>query len=337
MQIVQIQPVRHTMPLPDDADDPAIWVHPKKPAYSLIIGTNKARAPRGALGVFDLQGRLLQLVSNLDQPNNVDVAYGFRLKRGRADLVVATERYAQRLRIFRVDPQQRRLIDITDMERARVFAGESGDRAMPMGIALYQNPRTGAIEAIVSRKAGPEKGYLHQYQLVETRPGRVGVRFVRAFGRFSGKNEIEAVAVDHALGYVYYADEGFGIRKYYADAQHPEAGRELTHFATHFQGDHEGIAIYAPARSEGYLLCGEQLPKNSRLHLYPRTGVQQEPIAVIALGADETDGIEATARPLGPPFESGLLVAMNSKGRNFYLYRWDSLKKAIDPRTTGQK
>lgn len=120
MQIVQIQPVRHTMPLPDDADDPAIWVHPKKPAYSLIIGTNKARAPRGALGVFDLQGRLLQLVSNLDQPNNVDVAYGFRLKRGRADLVVATERYAQRLRIFRVDPQQRRLIDITDMERARL-------------------------------------------------------------------------------------------------------------------------------------------------------------------------------------------------------------------------
>ncbi|MCS7065309.1 MAG: phytase [Fimbriimonadales bacterium] len=329
MRTTQVRPIRQTMPLSDDADDPAIWVHPFKPSQSLIIGTNKARTPRGALGVFDLNGRLLQLVNGLDQPNNVDVAYGFRMQRGRVDIAVATERYAERLRIYRIDPQQRRLIDITDMERARVFAGTTGEQAMPMGIALYQNPRKGTIEAIVSRKAGPENGYLHQYQLVETRPGKVGLRFLRAFGRFSGKNEIEAVAVDHALGYVYYADEGFGIRKYYADATHPHAERELALCDTHFQGEHEGIALYTPPHGEGYLLCVEQLPNNSRLHLYPRTGMQREPIAVVDIGADETDGIDATARSLGTPFEAGLLVAMNSRGRNFWLYSWESLKHAI--------
>ncbi len=40
---------------------------------------------------------------------------------------------------------------------------------------------------------------------------------VRKFGLFSGKKEIESIAVDDALGYVYYSDEGYGVRKYYAD------------------------------------------------------------------------------------------------------------------------
>jgi 3-phytase len=325
----KIQPIRATDSLPDDADDPAIWVHPFKPEYSLVLGTNKARAPRGAIGVFDLNGRLLQLIRGIDQPNNIDVAYRFHLKRGAIDIAVATERYESRLRIFQIDPQRRQLIDITDFEQARVFAREKGERAMPMGIALYHNPRTQTIDAVVSRKAGPQEGYLHQYRLVETRPGRVGVRFVRAFGRFSGRKEIEAVAVDSALGYVYYADEAFGVRKYHADAAHPHAERELAHFATDFKGDHEGIAIYAPSHGEGYLLCVEQRSNNSRLHIYPRLGVQREPMAIIDIGADETDGIDATAQPLGKPFPEGLLVAMNSQGRNFYLYSGSDLAEAL--------
>jgi 3-phytase len=326
---MKIQPIRMTDSLPDDADDPAVWVHPFKPAHSLVLGTNKARAPRGAIGVFDLNGRLLQLICGLDQPNNIDVGYRFRLRRRYIDIAVATERYASRLRIFQIDPQRCRLIEITDFENARVFAGEQGERAMPMGIALYYNPRTQTIDAVVSRKAGPENGYLHQYRLVETRPGRVGVQFVRAFGRFSGRKEIEAVAVDSALGYVYYADEQFGVRKYHADAAHPHAERELAHFATDFKGDHEGIAIYAPSHGEGYLLCVEQRSGNSCLHVYPRLGIQREPIAIIDIGTDKTDGIDATAQPLGKPFTDGLVVAMNSRERNFWFYSGSDLREAI--------
>ena len=47
---------------------------------------------------------------------------------------------------------------------------------------------------------------------------------------------------------------------------------------------------------------------------------------VVSGGADETDGIEATASALGRRFPGGLLVAMNSRGRNFLLYRWEALK-----------
>jgi 3-phytase len=325
----EVRPVVRTAPLPDDADDPAIWTHPRDLRLSLILGTNKARAPRGAIGVFDLSGRMLQRIDGIDQPNNIDVAYGFALGRARIDIAAATERYASRLRIFRIDPARRRLVDITDLDGARVFAGELGERAMPMGIALYQAGR-GEVHAIVSRKSGPKQGYLHQYRLVPTRGGRVGVQFVRAFGAFSGEGEIEAVCVDSELGYVYYADEGVGIRKYLADPRSPE--REIALFATEYEGDQEGIAIYAPPNGAGYLLCTEQIEGGSKLHIYPRFGVQRKPILTLRTGADETDGLDASAHNFGAPFEKGLVVAMNSEGRNFWLYRWADIEQALAKR-----
>ncbi|MFQ3610962.1 MAG: phytase [Fimbriimonadales bacterium] len=328
---IPVSPIVRTQPLPDDADDPAIWVHPTNPALSLVIGTNKESAPGGGLGVFDLRGRMVQWVGGLDRPNNVDVAYGFRWGGRRIDIAVATERFASRLRIYRIDPMRRRLFDMTDLEEARVFRGEREERAMPMGIALYTHPRTGEIHAIVAPKSGPREGYLHQYRLVNTRAGRVGVQLVRTFGKFSGEQEIEAVAVDNELGYVYYADEQVGIRKYHADPDHPHASRELALFATQFEGDHEGIAVYAPVRGEGYLLCVEQLEENSLIHIYPRFGRQTEPLKVIATGADETDGLDVSAHNFGGAFQSGLVVAMNSSGRNFFYYSWESLANAGTP------
>lgn len=329
IQRITLSPRIVTQPLPTDADDPAIWVHPAQPERSLILGTNKARAPQGAVGVYNLQGRLVQLVSHLDQPNNIDVAYGFRLGNRKIDIAVATERYASRLRIFRIDPDRLRLEDITDLPNARVFTEAEGEAAMPMGVALYTHPTRREIFAIVSRKTGPTEGYLHQYRLVAGRNGRVGVQFVRAFGRFSGKEEIEAIAVDSPLGYVYYADEAVGIRKYYADPTHPRAAQEIALFATHFQGDQEGIAVYAPEESAGWLLCVEQLPDNSLWYLYPRFGRQQEPIAVVESGADETDGLDACAQPMGRAFPAGVIVAMNSKERNFWLYSAAELRAKL--------
>ncbi len=46
-------------------------------------------------------------------------------------------------------------------------------------------------------------------------------------------------------------------------------------------------------------------------------------------GADATDGLDATSEPLGPAFPHGLLVAMNSAGRNFFLYRPEDLGLAV--------
>ncbi|MFY7786627.1 MAG: phytase, partial [Thermoflexibacteraceae bacterium] len=77
-----------------------------------------------------------------------------------------------------------------------------------MGISLYKN-KAGKIYAIVGRKSGPTDGsYLWQYLLEDNGAGQVKATLVRKFGVYSGKKEIESIAVDDELGYVYYSDEG---------------------------------------------------------------------------------------------------------------------------------
>jgi myo-inositol-hexaphosphate 3-phosphohydrolase len=53
-------------------------------------------------------------------------------------------------------------------------------------------------------------------------------------------------------------------------------------------------------------------------------------VTVLEGGADDTDGLDATAASLGPAFPEGLLVAMNSRGRNLLLYDW----RELDPTKT---
>lgn len=65
---VEIQARGATAAVGQDADDPAVWVHPQDPSRSLIPGTDKAAAPRGALYVFDLEGRVVQILADLDRP-----------------------------------------------------------------------------------------------------------------------------------------------------------------------------------------------------------------------------------------------------------------------------
>ncbi|MDW8131612.1 MAG: phytase [Bryobacterales bacterium] len=331
---IEVRPALATEPVSDDPDDPAIWVNAQDPAKSLIIATNKVEAPRGALYVYGLDGKIRQVIAGLDRPNNVDVEYGLTLGGKRVDVAVATERMKRRLKVYRVLPEGK-LEDVSSADGLRVFEGCQGEQAAPMGIALYRRPRDGAIFAIVSRKEGPREGYLWQYRLEDDGAGRVRAVKVREFGRFSGKGEIEAVAVDDELGYVYYADEGDGIHKYHADPDHPQAARELAHFGRDgYQGDREGIAIYALPRGQGYVVCTDQLPGNTRYYVYRREGAPGRPhdhseaVKVFWGGADETDGIEITSAPLGPAFPHGLMVAMNSGPKNFLLYRWEDIARA---------
>lgn len=328
-----------TGPVTDDADDPAIWVNPSNPAASLILGTNKVAAPRGALAVFGLDGHPRQTIAGLDRPNNVDVEYGLLLGGELIDIAVVTERLKHRLRIFRIPGDGGPLADISSAGGAPVLDGESGEFAEPMGIALYRRPRDGQVFAIVAPKNGPREGYLRQYRLEDDGGGKVRAVHVRRFGSFSGTKEIEAVAVDDALGHVYYADEGLGIHKWHADPDHPDAGKELALFGVEgFAGDREGIAIYARPDGTGYLICTDQLPGNTHYHLYKREGGPTGPndhsefVKCVRGGADSTDGIEVTSAPLGGQFPSGLLIAMNSGAKNFLGFRWEDVRDSGTPK-----
>jgi 3-phytase len=345
-QALEIEAEYGTAQLSNDPDDPAIWVHPSDPSRSLILGTMKVAAPAGAIVAFGMDGQIRQVISGIDRPNNVDVEYGMLLGGRAADIAVATERLRRQLRVFRIDPAEGRLLDLGGIP---VLEGQAGEAGAPMGIGLYRRERDGAIFAIVAPKEGPRDGYLWQYRLFDAGRGRVGATFVRRFGTFSAatvreENEIEAVAVDDALGFVYYADEADGIHKWHADPDHVDAGRELAHFArTGFRGDREGIAIYALPGGRGYIVATDQLDEDSEYHVYPREGAPGNPhdhsreIAVLRGGADATDGIEISSRALGPGLPGGVLIAMNSAPRNFLVFRWQDLARAVKPelQTTG--
>lgn len=139
-------------PLTPDADDTAIWRNPNNANKSLVFASLK----EAGLQVYNLKGKVVQTVypqyhpavSELDPPvpgltsplaetsvcpgskesygrfNNVDVVYGVDVPgRGLVDLVVATDRGCDRLRIFAIDPNHsaQPLTDITDANAPRVF------------------------------------------------------------------------------------------------------------------------------------------------------------------------------------------------------------------------
>ncbi|MDF2187606.1 phytase [Paraflavitalea sp. CAU 1676] len=317
-----IKPVIVTDTVRYDSDDPAIWINRDNPAASLILGTDKDQD--GALYVFDLQGKVQhdKVVRNLQRPNNVDIEYGLSLNGKPTDIAVVTERFTHKLRVFSLPDCKP-----VDGDGLPVFEGETGTEFRDlMGIALYKN-KAGKVYAIVGRKTGPrEGGYLWQYLLEDDGQGRVKATLVRKFGQFSGIKEIEAIAVDDVLGYVYYSDEGYGVRKYYAD---PEKGNEeLTVFGRKgFKQDHEGISIYATSDSTGYLIVSDQ--QTNHFQLFTREGVPGNPhehrfIKKVHLSTLESDGSEVVALPLNGVFTKGLFVAM-STDKTFHFYRWEDL------------
>ena len=311
---VDVTPLRETASAAFQTDDPAIWVHPTRPAESLIVGTIKMAAPNGAIAVYKLDGTLLMSIPNVDRPNNIDIAYGLKLGNRKVDIAVATERNQNALRVFEIVPGK----GIRDLASIPVFA-------QPMGIALYTRPKDHAIFAIVSRKTGPSGSYLWQYELKDNGQGKVTGVKVREFGQFSGSKEIEAVVVDDELGFVYYSDEGAGIRKYSAE---PGESKEIALFGTTgWQGDREGLAIYKMPGGKGYLIATDQQTPNSVYHVYSR-GENKE-LGTFRVGAATTDGIDVTARPLGGELPKGLFVAMNDSRKNFILVDWRKIAAAL--------
>jgi 3-phytase len=197
-----------------------------------------------------------------------------------------------------------------------------------MGIALYTNPENKKVYAIVGRKSGPNNGYLYQYLLYDS-SGLVKAKLVRKFGKFSGKKEIESIAVDHELGYVYYSDEQYGIRKYYA---HPDSSNiELALFGQNdFKEDNEGISIYKSTNDSGYILVSDQ--SAHAFNVYSREGYNNNPhqhrlVGRFTVTAKNSDGSEISASKL-PGFAQGIFVVM-SDDKTFHYYSWEQIKQHL--------
>lgn len=305
-----------------DTDDPAIWINHTDPSKSLVVGTDKGRLGHqndGALYAFNLEGKIITSMS-LNRPNNVDIAYNFPFNGDLIDIAVVTERYEQRIRAFKLPELE--LIDEGDLI---VFDGNT-ERA-PMGIAMYNRKKDNSFYVFVSGKSGPKEGYIGQYLLESNDQNKIELTPVREFGRFSGIKEIEAIAVDNELGYVYYSDEICGVRKYHADPDKQNADLELALFATEgFAKDQEGISIYKKTDKTGYILVSDQ--HANKFWIYPREGTLEDPhehrpIKIIKASTILSDGNATTNKSL-PGFPTGLFVAM-SDDKTFQYYSWEDI------------
>jgi len=301
----------------NDTDDPAIWIHPTDASKSIVFGTDKKT--NGAIYAYDLQGKVIEdkTIRNIKRPNNVDLEYGLPLNDSvKVDVLVFTEREKQQIRLFSV-PDMKPL----DNGGFPVFTDETNlENKLPMGIAMYKSPIDNSFYAIVGRKTGPKEGYLYQYKL-EVKNSKVTAVLVRKFGNFSGKKEIEAIAVDAEMGFVYYSDEGHGICKYYAEPS--KGNKEIACFGgEHFQKDIEGIAIAKYADGKGFLIVSDQ--QKGQFNLFDRQ--TNKFVKAINLSTTETDGCDVVTVPLNTTFKSGLFVAMNND-RDFYFYDLDKLLK----------
>ena len=313
---VETEPVPHKG---DAADTPAIWVHPTDAGKSLVLGTDK----KGALIVYDLDGRERQRASDGSRPNDVDVLYDFVLGGQRCDLALAGCRGpdAMGVKVWRVDPDQGLLTDVTAGGIIPVFGG-----AQPYGSCVYRSPRSGDSFFFVTTM----KGQVEQYRLEDAGGGKVSAARVRGF---SVGSICEGCVADPELGTYYLSEERVGIWKFGAE---PDAGDQRALVAK--VGEHgltadvEGLTLYCATGGKGYLIASSQ--GSSTFNVYTREGDNRYVLTIDPRpggidDVDHTDGVAVTNRPLSSRFPQGLFVAQDGRNRplnqNFKLYGWEDI------------
>jgi len=297
-------PVQHSG---DAADEPTIWVNHANPAESLVIGNDK----QGALEVYELNGSLRQRITTSTVFwGNSDIRQGVALAGRTRDVVVA---YNAGLRVYEVDPVQRRLVSITD-GTGSIFT-DVGE-----GVCLYQDTAAGQLYAFVIR-AG--KGRVRQFRLGDSDDdGLVEGTQVR---QFLVGTESEGCVVDDVTGALYISQEDVALWRY---AAAPDGGTTRVAVDTlypdgHLRNDIEGLALVDTGGGTGYLIASAQyidLPNYSYFAVYDRQTNAYLSSFRIAKGTNadtctRTDGIAAYAGDLGPSFPQGVFVCQDNGNR----------------------
>ncbi|GFM50278.1 3-phytase [Pseudomonas cichorii] len=301
----------------DAADDPAIWIHPKNPTQSRVLGTNKKQG----LLVYDLKGKQLQELA-VGRLNNVDVRPGFMLGKQKVDLAVASNRDRNSLSLFSID-------------RNSGVLREAGEIPTPLaqiyGICLFQ-PVSGEIYAFANDKDG---SFL-QYR-ISAPDGKVRGELVRSF---KVDSQPEGCVADDQRQRLFLGEEDVGVWAVDARADQPATLSSVIKVGDVVHADVEGLALYQSEQhdylvissqgNDSYVVVDAEAPYalrgTFRVGLNARLGID---------GTSETDGLEVTSANLGGPWSKGMLVVQDGRKRmpeqaqNFKFVPWADVVKTL--------
>jgi len=344
-----------------DADDPAIWVHPTRPADSVVVGALK----NGGLTVFDLRGRELQHVATPPDGrfNNVDIT---------GNLAVVSDRGLDRIRVYAIDPRGARagtvLTDVTTANPPLAFSADESeveDQRTAYGLATWA---AGAEPwVVVSRRHETRLGL---FQLTTASDGFTyrPTAFLDLPDTFDGWTpcaepgegpQVEGMVVDRVDNVLYAAQEdvgiwriplsrkGFGqprliekVHSFGQPAAYDEDTEECTPTGppapgagTHLTADAEGLTI-AYGRHDRTLLASSQGDSTfARYRIdggFRYVGGFEVVDSPTVDGVQHSDGAAITTTPLGPRFPHGVLVVHD--GENTPATRTDTNFKILDAR-----
>ncbi|MFQ5606108.1 MAG: phytase [bacterium] len=317
--LIHVSPKLSTNAVNYNADDPAIWIHPTDPTKSLLLGTDIGTYPNGGIFVWNMDGSLRQRII-VSHPKHIDVRYGMQLSTGVVDVAVVTLRDHWQIRVFKIDPESQILLDITTPDGINIFK-------QPFGLGLFKRPSDGAIFAFVSSRHPESKTGILQLRLEDDGNGFVKGTLQRVFGE--NQSFVEGIVVDDELGYLYLAEEDFGIHKYYADAANGD--ERLAFFARDdgIVGNRSGLAIYKCSDKTGFLLVAN--PGTQSIKVYRREGDERNPhshnllTTIKSVGGEFGAGIDITNLATTDILNKGFLIWQNKTSNKFGLYAWPDI------------
>lgn len=301
----------------DAADDPAIWIHPKDPDLSLILGTDKKRG----LAAYDLDGKLKQFLE-LGAVNNVDLRQSLSLKSGLIDLAVLSHRHHRSVDVVEIRPDAK-------LEFLGRFPTQLPD---VYGICMRKTDQGGA-EALINSKIGR----LDRYAL-EIREGSVKGELKQTwmFG-----SQIEACVVDDAASIVFVGEEKRGVWSLSLEAPMSEP-RLILEVGQYLRADLEGLALVDHPKQGRLLIASSQ---GDHHFIVMQAKEPHQVLGRFRIGehqgrridaVTDTDGIEVFGGALGSKFPGGLLVVQDgspggeSNNQNFKLVCWDEVLRALE-------
>ena len=302
--------LRLNHPEAGDQDDLCFWHDADEPARSLVITSDKKA---NLIAVYDLTGRVLQLV-NVPKPGNIDIRQQVACDGKLRDLVIVNQRTdGWKVVLFELNRKERKL---ERLDNGQLTTGPN------YGVCLYHNAPKGALYVVVTS----EEGKLEQYRLTVNANRQPAISKVRTWDL----GKCEGAVADDDLQKLYISVEEQGVWELGAEPDQPAPGKLVIRLGEHgLKPDLEGIALLKQSDKNGYLLLSSQ--GQNQFFVYERTGDHRFVGTFKIPGAEETDGIDVLAAPLGDQFPLGAFgchTAM-TKPCSVILTPWDAIAREL--------